>query len=104
MSGEKFLDNRKIISTKVFIINGNPSTRTKRKGQERPQDMGAISTWRRHRSAWRDGDVDGEGHGERERERDAIADEDSLMRYFLIGIAIGFAISTLLASCWKGLI
>ena len=100
MSGEKFLDNRKIISTKVFIINGNPSTRTKRKGQESPQDMGAMSTRRRHLSAWRDG----EGHGERERERDAIADKDSLMRYFLIGITIGFAISTLLASCWKGLI
>ena len=41
---------------------------------------------------------------ERERERDSIADKDSLMRYFLIEITIGFAISTLLASCWKGLI
>lgn len=39
-----------------------------------------------------------------EMDRDAIADEDSLMRYYLIGITIGFAISTLLASCWKGLI
>ena len=39
-----------------------------------------------------------------EIDRDAIADEDSLMRYFLIGIAMGFALATLLASCWKGLI
>lgn len=50
---------------------------------------------------------DSEAHGEMEKDtemdRGTIADEDSLMRYFLIGNAIGFSLATLLASCWRGL-